>query len=732
MKKQLLLLLLLLTAAGATYAQNTDTLATSQTDSIYLSPSAKALEEVQVIAQRPLFAVDGEKQLYNVAEDPSVQNGSATDALQNTPGIEVDAEGNITLRGSQSVEVWLNDRPSHLSGENLKEYLKLLPANSIERIEVISNPSARYGGGGPVVNIVTTKRIQRNEFLALGASGNQRPQVSPWLSYVYGGKKFSFNAYVEYDYSHTWSNGQGSITLLTPSGDLTATQSSTSRHDYYRHGGYLHFSGTYDFDTQRTLTFWAGGYPSFYRSATVVEQDWREYIYAPGNYSFHATNDGTVPQGGYFAGADYTRRFDDKGRKLWLRGGINGYGYQSTATMVRQYAEQPTLDRQLWEVMRFDNWAMTNLDGGYAFPFANDWEAEVGGSFNYNFPSHYHYTRDSLPGLRRDTLRSFSRSNTELSYHAFATLQRRLGHFTAKAGLQLGQDHSSTSYSGYRSVETQARFPFWVPSLHLSYHTDNMHNFALSYTHRSSRPGAVSLSDFIEYGEWSFTTGNPQLVPAHTHNVEGSWQKYWDGFGSLGLNFYYRASTNQIGTLNDVVYHPVYGRAVSFSVPANIGRSHTAGAMLNLTYRPTAFFNARLELSLDNYAYHVLFRPDQWNDRSQWNASVRLNVWTKLWNKLQLFGNIRYNTRQLTFMYFSDPTFVADLGVSADLLDRRLSLYLNAKDLFGSYVSTLTGLNPYLASASTQRNSSRYVSLGLTLRLGKMELEDKARTGGQK
>lgn len=74
----------------------------------------------------------------------------------------------------------------------------------------------------------------------------------------------------------------------------------------------------------------------------MVEQDWREYIYAPGNYSFHATNDGTVPQGGYFAGADYTRRFDDKGRKLWLRGGINGYGYQSTATMVRQYAEQPT------------------------------------------------------------------------------------------------------------------------------------------------------------------------------------------------------------------------------------------------------------------------------------------------------------------------------------------------------------------------------------------------------
>ena len=161
MKKIFLVLLPLVAAAGALHAQVTDT---NQVDSIYLSPAMKALEEVKITAERPLYTVDGEKQLYNTADDPSVQTGTASDALQNAPGVEVDAEGNITLRGSQSVEVWINDRPSHLSGESLRQYIKTLPANAIKRIEVITNPSARYGGGGPVVNIVTTAKVSRNEF----------------------------------------------------------------------------------------------------------------------------------------------------------------------------------------------------------------------------------------------------------------------------------------------------------------------------------------------------------------------------------------------------------------------------------------------------------------------------------------------------------------------------------------------------------------------------------------
>ncbi len=96
------------------------------------------LAEVEVVAEKPLYAMDGEKNLYNTAEDPSIQTGTASDALQNAPGVEVDAEGNITLRGVSSVEIWINDQPSHMNEEALKQYIKTLPANAIERIEVIT------------------------------------------------------------------------------------------------------------------------------------------------------------------------------------------------------------------------------------------------------------------------------------------------------------------------------------------------------------------------------------------------------------------------------------------------------------------------------------------------------------------------------------------------------------------------------------------------------------------
>ena len=126
-----------------------------------MKEGAMLLEQVRVVEKRPLYTVDGEKDLYNVGEDATIQTGNASDALQNAPGVEVDVEGNVTLNGS-SVTVWINDRPSHLEGEALKQYIKTLPANRIDRIEVIKNPSARYGSNGPVVNIVTSQRMLKN------------------------------------------------------------------------------------------------------------------------------------------------------------------------------------------------------------------------------------------------------------------------------------------------------------------------------------------------------------------------------------------------------------------------------------------------------------------------------------------------------------------------------------------------------------------------------------------
>ena len=145
------------------------------------------LQEVTIKGEKPVYLIDGEKTLYNVSEDPTIQSGTASDALQNAPGVEVDVEGNITLRGVSSVEIWLNNKPSNMNEEALKQFIQQMPAGTIEKIEVITNPSARYSakGGGGIINIVTTSKIKKNSFLSFGARGSSTPDISPFMPLSY-------------------------------------------------------------------------------------------------------------------------------------------------------------------------------------------------------------------------------------------------------------------------------------------------------------------------------------------------------------------------------------------------------------------------------------------------------------------------------------------------------------------------------------------------------------------
>ena len=183
------------------------------------------LEEVKIIGEKPLYMVDGEKTLYNVSEDPTMQSGTAADALQNAPGVEVDVEGNVTLRGVSSVEIWINNKPSNMNAEALKQFIQQMPAGSIEKIEVITNPSARYSaqGNGGIINIITTSKIKKNSFLSFGLRGSSTPDITPFISYVYANEKFSISTYLNYSYSINKDMNESYSTILTNEEDTSST-----------------------------------------------------------------------------------------------------------------------------------------------------------------------------------------------------------------------------------------------------------------------------------------------------------------------------------------------------------------------------------------------------------------------------------------------------------------------------------------------------------------------------
>ncbi len=691
------------------------------------------LQEVKVTAERPLYAMDGEKNMYNTKEDASIQTGTASDALQNAPGVEVDAEGNITLRGVSSVEIWINDQPSHMNEEALKQYIKTLPANAIERIEVITNPSARYSTNGGVINIVTNQTVRRNELLCVGVRANTMPSVSPWVSYVYANEKFDMNLYLNGSVSQHNMESDGTSTLLDANGDTSRYQKYDSKTRAANWGGYMGFNMNWKIDSMTNLAAWVGAYPYWSRSGSTSHYIYREYMPALTDLGYTDSSVSRGFGGGGYGGAWFEHRFDTTGRKLTLR--LNGSVWGSTPgvgdTLWRDYSDPALTDFQRHSASAYFGPGFT-LGADYVHPFRHDIEMELGAEVGYSHNTNVQRL-DSLnaDGRTWDVmhLRGYNAEYTGWHPQAYVTLQKRWGMFTAKLGLR-GESAFRNGTIHYTEmiglVPIDTAFFGLVPSIHLSYRTKTFANFSLSYTRRYSDPNDLfNLTYFRFYDDYSYRTGNPALLRTYTHNLEAAASQFVPGFGMVSLNAYFRANTNEQGTMTAAGTDLYYGAyLVNYSYPVNIGSSHTEGLDANIMYRPTGFLNIRLNASVFNYGYDYLG-----DVRNHWSWSARLNVWAKLWNKLEVFANAHYRSPQLGLYSMSVANKGVDFGLSSDFFNRQLSVYFNVNDIFGMAEWGSNTTAPQYQTTGSQRFDSRFISLGLTWRIGKMELESKARQG---
>lgn len=252
---------------------------------IELTPGT-TLATVSVTDIRPVFTMDGERNIYNTSDDPSIQTGTMADALQNAPGIEVDAEGNVKLRGVQSVDIWINGRACRMNAEALKQYIKTLPASAIKRIEVITNPSARYGGGNPVVNIVTQDKHIENQFLSVGINANSKPEWAPWLSYVFSNDRWDIDAFANTSLLNNTTTTTGTESLLAADGTLSRTDTSRRTLRSRSVSAIASADIACRFDSLSTLYLWGAIMPDWTRSSAEGRTIRHELLYTPGDYTF--------------------------------------------------------------------------------------------------------------------------------------------------------------------------------------------------------------------------------------------------------------------------------------------------------------------------------------------------------------------------------------------------------------------------------------------------------------
>lgn len=711
---------------------------------IKMYEGAVKLDEVVITEKKPLFANEGEKTLYNVSEDPSIQTGTASDALQNAPGVEVDVEGNITLRGVSSVEIWINGKPSHLNEENLKTYIQQLPANAIKTIEVITNPSARYASksDGGIINIVTNAKVQKNQFVSFGVRGSSRPDVSPWVSYVYANEKLSFNLYLNGNYRYNKNENNG-YSYSFKDNDLDPTVLDTTTTTRYEgkgkdnsFGGGFFLNFQYNIDTMNNVSVWMGGWPSW--SDNNSWQDYYRNEYRPSGIErnhYYTDSEGTGNFAGFNGGAEYQHLFNNKGHNITfsLNGGYWGGGNNSINKRT-YYFPNDSIQR-LSGYRNNNNFGDFNYDANidYNLPYIKNGEIGLGVSYSHS-PDTYHIVYDTLIDATiyyNDNLRTLDRVSWNDEFDAYLTLQHKFGNFVVKPGIRMEYEEVHCNMDGYMIDNQTKTYLNWRPSIHFSYRTKSMHNFKLNYSRRISNPDARYLTNFVEYEQESVDLGNMLLKPVYTNSVEAGWTKYFMKFGSVGLSAYYRDSDGAINSVTENYFDTVFfKRWVRATKPYNVDNSYNLGFEANVMYRPTGFFNMRLYANVYDSYYSTKFNGQK-VESEMWSYSIRLNVWAKLWNKLEVHASGHYRSATQSLYAERKPSYSINCGLRADFFDKKMSVHVNVNDIFNWNKWDNDTNNPYYISYSSYKFNSRSISAGVTFRFGKMELERQARQGGE-
>ena len=707
--------ILVMVVTGRAFAQQNDTVSVAKSDTIVPKKTTE-LPEVGITAKKPVYMTDGEKTMYNVSEDPAVQSGTAADALQNAPGVEVDVEGNITLRGVSSVQIWLNNRPANMNAEALKILLQQMPASDIEKIEVITNPSARYSaqGAGGIINIVTVSDIRKNSFLSFGAKGSSAPEAIPFLSY-----------YLQYWYSTSLHDRLSESAIYGDSGRLSSTDSSHSIRRFREDQTGLFLNASWMPDTANMVYFYGGFYPQLTHYNAVDTTSWTEYLYNPGDYSYHNTvhNRSGILSG--FVGLWYEHKFNNQGHKLSTSAIYAGQGYRLSGDLQRDYLSPRLADRD-WLQTNDYQYHRESVSVDYTIPYHQNGEVETGVSGSYSYNKQL-LTVDTLVAADlgryyvNDAVRSMNARNQDGAFDAYVTLQHRFGGFTLKGGLRSELLSLNLDYPDFPADNVRKLYWGLFPSIHLSYRTKNMHNFKLSYTRRVNNPQASDLTTYRRYGEDSFSTGNPDLRQAFTNSVEAGWTKYINKFGNVGVNAWFKNTKDEFSSLADVCYDPFFGRMVYFSQPINAGKTLNTGAEVNVTYQLKSFMNIRFYGNVYYTKSAFQFRDEEQPYTTEnLGYSFRLNFWAKLWKVLEVNAAANYQSQNVFLFTTVRPSYSIDLGLRAEFWKRRIAVWVNVDDLFDWNRSATVNANPYYSYSDSTRVSyrARTVRFGLSFKFG--------------
>lgn len=704
---------------------------------LYLAEDTQTLSEVTVTGQRSPMRLEVDRKSFDVSQDILNAGGAASDALENIPSVEVDNDGNISLRGNSSVEVWINGKASGLTSDNRAEILQQLPAESIDRIEVIDNPSAKYSaeGSAGIINIVLKKDRKAGHYGSLQAGANTRGGVNT-------SGNINFNAgrwegYANLGFRHREGRGGG-----------------MSRQQYLNTGTYQNYDSESrnrgnNLFSRAGLTFHATDKDDITLAGMMMLGKRKDRSTTPYHYGTTGAAGDTYIMTRRTAGDNtmrtlhgelgYRHNFTEK-HFLDFNASIdrwkmdNGNIYQDS-TMYLDGSQPVDYDFQN-RPQNINNRSM-ELKLDYENPITENIMLQAGyqGDFNReNSPQESYIDENSWEGSNQvEDKEYFNRFKYDMDLHAFyATTTMKFGKFGIMGGLRgeywrvktesydWNQEHDAT----LRDKPYKKNFFQLFPSLFLSYQLTESQQLQLNYTRRLRRPWGGQLNSFRNTRDASMVSfGNPELTPEYSNSFSMNYLKTWTQH-SLLLSAYYRPTSDVIqrvsyqSSTDGLMYQTNMNVARSLSTGLEMTVKNKFGRRFDLTTSANAYY-----YKLDGFTYDIDGQTvsGEGNSNFTWNARMQGSLLLPYDISVQLTG--RYRSREVVTQGYRKANYSMDFGMKKNFLNKTFTLALNVRDIFNSRkFDVYTSSETFTRHQKNWRNG-RTANITLTWNFGNMKTD---------
>ena len=683
---------------------------------VALSEDTETLDEVLVRGERSQTEFKLDKRVFNVGQDLSSAGASALEVLNNVPSVSVNIEGQIRLRGSAGVQILINGKPSVLASEQ-GNALGTLTADMIERIEVITNPSAKYDAEGTagILNIVLKKEEKRglngSVTLNTGVPNNHS------LGLSLNNRTEKFNLFSQLGIGHrtfpeqyrTINRNLASDTTISSSGESDKNETFFNLilgTDYHINDlNVLSLTGNfaYELESEFSNTNFSLLDPT---DATVAQWNRDEVT--------EATN----PKWQYEL--QYQKRFPDSEDHTLLFSALGSYFGKDQSSEFNNVAVLGTeaLDEQQQTRTDFKEGEYTfKLD--YTHPFTDALTLEAGAQYVITDVTNDFAVSNWAEGRGVDASRWIE--DPDLT-NVFDYNQKVAGVYATgayegeKFGVKLGLRAENTDLTTLlidTDVANQQQFANLFPSAHTSYKVLDNFSVQAGYSRRISRPGLWDLNPFFNIrNNFSIRTGNPLLQPEFTDSYELT-GIFDQGPVSLNTAVYYRYTTDVVENV------ATFEGNRSLTRPENIGTNRATGLELNVKYSPTEWWSLNGDANYQYFSREGSFETTNFDfNANQWSSRLTSKFKLPADIDLELIG--QYQSRVRRFQQTTSDYLFADLGLRKKIMNGKTILNLSVRDVFASRIFESETMQPdfYLYN---YRLRGRFITVGISYGFGKGE-----------